>query len=249
MKIYSSELDFGKEIAAAEAGDTKAMVRVAFAILNGRLSETIHPDEAALAIRYYETAAAHGDKSAIMDLAACYMDGRGVRRDVQTSMQLYAQGFDPTSGSSCFCLGCVHRYDYPEGGGEIPTRSAGRIAKAIDYFTQGAALENADCMYELGNMALHGIGMEKDDKKALIWFQCALDALDEEILSGRGLHIYYALALCYYHGYGTAVDHETAEEYISYFMQEKRRRHKYGEPIASWLLNDGETLAAKLGNT
>ena len=45
MKIYSASVNYLDEIQKAEAGDVKAMIRVAFAILHGNKPEKLQPEE------------------------------------------------------------------------------------------------------------------------------------------------------------------------------------------------------------
>lgn len=240
MKINSAALNYYDEIQKAEAGDVRAMVRVAFAILHGNKSEKLQPEEAELAIRYYKRAAELGDKSAMLDLAACYMDGRGVKRDVEESLRWYERGWDPDSPSACFCLGCINRYDYPEGGGEIPSEDPERIVKALKCFSRGAELMSSDCLYELGELYLFGKSVTKDPQKAFALFMKAYEEYDDDILSDRVLRIYLRVAECWHYGIGTEADLHEAFDYIQMFRDERRRRVRAGEPEEDYIIDRAE---------
>ena len=240
MKIYSASLNYLDEIHKAEAGDVKAMIRVAFAILHGNKTEKLQPEEAELAIRYYKRAAELGDKSAMLDLGGCYMNGRGVERDVEESLRWYERGWDPDSPGACFCLGCLNRYDYMNGGEEVPVSDTERIAKAVGYFQRGAELLNSDCLYEMGELYLSGIGVPEDKKKAFELFMDAFEEHDDDILSDRALRIYLRLAECWHHGIGTEVDLYEAFDYIQMFREENRRRIPAGEIEADCVLEEAE---------
>ena len=241
MKIYSAGLDYYHEIEKAESGDTDAMIRVAFAILHGDKSEKLEPEEAERAIRYYKTAAEHGDKSAMLDLAACYMNGRGVPRNVQESLKWYERGWDPDNPGACFCLGCINRYDYLEDLSEVPTADEERIRKALGYFERGSELADSDCLYELGELYLKGKRVQKDERKAFALFVQAEDESDLEILSSRILRVYLRLAECWHYGIGTKKNIEIAYDYICLFREERRRREEAGEPEEDHIIERAET--------
>lgn len=240
MKIYSASLNYADEIKKAEAGDIASMVRVAFAILHGNKSEVLQPEEAERAIRYYKKAAELGDKSAMLDLGACYMNGRGVKRDVEESIRWYERGWDPEDPNSCFCLGCINRYDYLDDLSEVPTADNERISKAIKYFRRGTALLDSNCMYELGELYFSGTGVPKNKKKAFSLFESAYEEHDDEILSDRYLRILLRLAECWHHGFGTEADIEEAYDFICLFREEWRRRQKYGEEEETYIIERSE---------
>ena len=240
MKVYSTSLNYHEEIQKAEAGDVSAMVRVAFAILHGNTSETLQPEEAELAIGYYKRAAELGDKSAMLDLGACYMDGRGVKRDVEESLRWYERGWDPNDPNACFCLGCINRYDYPAGGGEILSEDPERISKALQYFKRGAELMGVDCLYELGELCLSGKSVKKYPQMAFALFMKAFEEHDDDIISDRGLRVYLRLAECWHYGIGTKADLQEALDYIQLFREEQRRRMQAGELEEDYIIERAE---------
>ncbi len=248
MKIYTASLNYLDEIKKAEAGDVEAMIRVAFAILHGNKTEKLQPEEAERGIRYYKKAAALGDRSAMLDLGACYMDGRGVEKDVQEAIRWYEKGWDPDDPDACFCLGCVNRYDYLNGGEEVPSSETERITKAVQYFKRGAELLNSDCLYELGELYFSGIGVPDDKKKAFELFMEAFEERDTDVLSDRGLRIYLRLAECRHYGIGTEVDLGDALNYIRMFREEARRRVPAGEIEADCVIEEAEKEWIALNN-
>lgn len=240
MKIYSASLNYFDEIQKAEAGDVKAMIRVAFAILHGNKTEKLQPEEAELAIRYYKRAAELGDKSAMLDLGGCYMSGRGVERDAKEAARWYELGWDPDDPAACYCLGWLNRYDYLNDGEEVPTSDAERITKAVQYFKRGAELLNPDCLYELGELYLSGTGVPEEGEKAFCLFMKAYEERDEDVLSDSALRIYLRLAECLHHGIGTEVDLEEALHFIQLFRKENRRRVSIGETEAEYVIEKAE---------
>ena len=228
MKIFADELDLYEEIKKADAGDGEAMIKVAFRILFAHPNEEVDLYWAERAIEYYEKAAALGYKSAMIDLGAIYMDGEYVEKDIEKSLEWYRKGYDPESGKSCFCLGCVARYDYPEDGEEVPTADINRIKEAISYFERGAALNHADCLYELGELYLSGTVVEQDCNKAFEYFSRANDEIDPELVSGRAARIKWRLGCCCKYGWGTDKDKESAVEYLEDALWEWNFREDWG---------------------
>lgn len=240
MKIYSAQLDYLEEIQKAESGDAEAMVRVAFAILHGNKTDNLEPEEAERAIRYYKTAAEMGNKSAMMDLGACYMDGRGVERNVEEAIKWYERGWDLDDPGACFCLGCISRYDYLVDGTEVPTADPDRIEKAMSYFRRGAELDDCGCLYELGELYLSGTVCEADPEKAFQLFESSVEEHDLDVLSDRVLRAYLRLAECWHYGIGTGVNLEEAMNNITFFRSEYRRRRRFGETEEDTVLKRAE---------
>lgn len=228
MKYYTSEVDLEKTILKAELGDVDAMVKAAFTIIFSNPSEEPDPSETSRAIRYYKMAAEAGNKSAMLDLAACYMDGRGVERNVEEAFKWYNKGFDENNPSSCFCLGCVHRYDYTENNQEIQTKDLERLKSAFRYFNIGAELCDSDCLYEIGDMYFGGIGVEQDFDKAFKCFQASYEYRDKDVISDRCLRNVLRLITCHRCGYGTEVDSNAALIYLEIFDEEWSKREEYG---------------------
>lgn len=240
MKIYCSEMNYPVERRKAKLGDRDAMVRVAFYILNGNLKEQFSKREVKRAIRYYMKAAKRGDKSAMLDLAACYMEGKGVERNHREAVKWYNRGYEPNNPSSCYCLGWLNLYDYLEDKSEIVTTDPVRVRRALYYFQKGADLESSDCLYELGVIFLSGKGVEKDSRKAFRFFRKAEQLSDPEILNDRLLHIYLRLAECCHYGIGTSINLDKAFYWICLFRDEFHRRSRYREEESFQIIEEGE---------
>jgi hypothetical protein len=228
MVIFPSEMNLYEEIKKADAGDGEAMMRVGFYILFAHPHEPLEQEMADRAIEYYEKAAALGYKTAMQDLGAAYMDGVGVERDLQKSLEWYRKGWDPQDGASCMCMGSVSRYDYLTDGEEVPTTDPERIADAVYYFKLGADLNDSDCLFELGELYLTGIGVEKSVEKAFELFSKAEEYAEPDLVNDRSPLLYWRLGMCYRYGWGTVSDKDMALEYLEFAIHEWSCREKLG---------------------
>jgi TPR repeat protein len=228
MIVYPDELDLEEELRKADAGDGEAMMRAAFCILFTHPNEPLDQAQADRAIAYYKKAAELGYKTAMLDLGAAYVDGRGVERDIAKAMEWYKKGWDPEDAASCMCMGSMNRYDYLQDGTEVPTTDPARIADALYYFQLGAKLNDSDCLYELGEMYLAGTGVEKSEQKAFALFSEAADFAESELLNDRSAMLYWRLGLCYRYGWGTEKDPYMALSCLAVAEREWKRREEVG---------------------
>lgn len=75
--------------------------------------------------------------------------------------------------------------------------------KAMEYYLMAAGNGSTGAMNNIGNLYLHGKGVEKDYDKAFAWYQKATE------LSGNAA-AECSLGMCYQYGYGTKIDYEKA---------------------------------------
>jgi TPR repeat protein len=99
----------------------------------------------------------------------------------------------------------------------IAAYQANNMPLAYKEFRAAAEEGHADSQFNVGLMFEQGIGVNKDEKEAIVWYRKA--AVQENELAQ------YNLAVLYENGRGTAVDFEQANEWY-------RKASAQGDPLA-----------------
>jgi uncharacterized protein len=162
---------FQKDLAAANAGDVKAQIKVAKFYYHG-------PNRArnyAEAARWFKAASQQGSQESSAWLGSMMMYGRGVPRDYDQGIALITQA--------------ANAHD-PVGlrfAGELVQRVGRDNVQAASLFQQAADLGDANAMTWLGRMYLMGRGVPKDRNKAISLFNQGAAKGDEwaELALGR----------------------------------------------------------------
>ena len=124
------------------------------------------------AASWFEEAAGQGNKFAMYSLAGLYLRGQGVEKDEVKARKLYQKSTAKGVPYAAYELAKMCRDDI---GGEADS------TVAEDYFSQSffgfrsMEKESHDdkLQYRLGWMLLHGVGTEKDETAARMWFEKA----------------------------------------------------------------------------
>jgi tetratricopeptide (TPR) repeat protein len=106
-----------------------------------------------LALEMYQRASAMGNRSAMSNLGALYLEGLGVEKDLLQARAWVEKAVDLGETSAMVILGEMHRQ-----GNGVPTD----YAKARDLFETAASQGNCEAMNNLGVMYENGNGITKD---------------------------------------------------------------------------------------
>lgn len=143
------------------------------------------------AISLYSYALEKDDKNAtaLDRLGHCYMHGTGVEKDEKKGLDYYERAAN--EGSVCSMLSLAHYYrDHgildkavewfmKLGDGEAHfelgsiSYDQGNKTKAVEYWTQGAVLNDPICMCNLAQSYEEGDGLQKDPALARYWYEKA----------------------------------------------------------------------------
>lgn len=167
-------------------------------------------------------AAEAGQKEARLQLAACYRAGRGTAADTARAETLYTELAEEGNNEAMVALGKMLNGDAALGwkikaarAGHVPSmvEAADLCLARADYaaaqpLLQEAARRNdAAACAKLGLLALHGLGMDKDETLGFRCLQQAAQAGDPEAQ--------YNLGVCLEEGKGTQPNLKTAREWYT----------------------------------
>lgn len=146
---------------AAAAGSTAAMYGLGCSYARG-LGTVVNLRKA---VGWYKRAAAGGYPDAMFRLGLLYEGGRGVKSDFGKAARWYAM--DVESSGSFRALGRIALLWHDK-------RSAAAARKgALGWLRKKATSGNANAMYGMGWLCLHGVLLHADDSRALAWYQKA----------------------------------------------------------------------------
>lgn len=200
--------------------------------------------EAAFAL--YKKAADEGDPIAINALGVCYIQGKGIEKDVAKSIELYQKAAELNSLSALFNLARLYM------NGQHVERDE---KKAVYFYSKAAEQGYQKAQFGLAECCKNGIGMEKDIKKALYWYEKAAEqgnvqaqketaniytgAFDETLKNvKRKAYWYekaaeqgdafsqYAIGDCYLRGEGVKKSLDRAKEWV---ILSARQNNEYGK--------------------
>ena len=163
----------------------------------------------AKAVKWYILSSDRGDCSSQKKLADCYYLGQGTERNVALAAKRYEQAAEQGDYDSqkalirCFTIG---------GAGLSPDRTKALYysqryginieANTSDGLLKSALSGDSEAQFKLGNMYLRGIGIERDNEKALYWLKTAA--------SQGNTDAQFNVACCYLSGIGVPQDKTSA---------------------------------------
>ena len=133
--------------------------------------------------------------AACHNMAWLYINGLGVKQNVEMSLALYEKAANLGFIGSQYNLGML----YYEGKHVVRDEK-----KAVMWLTKAAENGCAVAQNNLGNCYLQGLGVSTDYSQAAVWFQKAME-------QGH-LSAYYNMGLCYETGAGVVKDYVKAVE-------------------------------------
>jgi uncharacterized protein len=124
-------------------------------------------DDYALAVSWFEKAAAQGEANALFNLGVCHERGLGVKVDMKKALDYYRQAAD--LGLEKAQLNCALTLQEMRGN-----------AEAVKYFTMAANQGNVVCQRELGQMLIKGSNIDQDVEQGLHYLRKAASSGDAQ---------------------------------------------------------------------
>jgi len=154
-----------KNMALADAGDTRAQARLALAYLRGQGSAA----DANAALLWCMSAAQAGNPVAQYLLGALYQQGDHVTADPARAVAWFSRAADKGNLKAMHNLAIA----YAQGNGTTKDE-----AKAAEWFTRAAERGYVDSAFDLAVLYERGEGVRQDLKQALKWYGIAAFAGD-----------------------------------------------------------------------
>ena len=164
---------------AAEKGYAKAMNNLAYLHFIGSVNGKKEYEEA---VRWFRQAAEQGNAGALNNLAIAYESGKGVERDEDMALQMYAEAAALGHVSAQSSLGYLY----------LKQR---RFDVALDWLRKAADGADREAYYHLAQMYHHGLHVQRDDQHAYQLYNKAADAghpyalleVGHALFTGRGV--------------------------------------------------------------
>jgi TPR repeat protein/serine/threonine protein kinase len=182
-------------LAAADQGQTEAMVKAGKMLASGRGASA--PDMPA-AVTWFTQASDNGDVEGMFALGECYLFGKGVEKDPRKAIDLLTAAAGLNNVRALDLLGNVYRKG-------VPGLLEPNYAESFRLFSRAAELGFLDAQGNLGVLYINGQGAAKDEKKAASLF------LDGAEKGNPSCMFYYAM--CLEGGVGVAKDADAAQEW------------------------------------
>ena len=214
----------------AQKGDTKAMVRLAQCYENGAGVQM----DSAVALSWYQKAAALGSGDAWIHISSYYLKGRGVEKDTARSLAIRKEWADKGLPLALSALASSYKNGYG-----VPVDTA----RVLALYQQAAKKGDGNALVFMGDMYCFGrYGAKKDEAKGLDYWKKAFKAGDyfaasrlfdyyaekQDYVSGRayleeGLRwnepgCIFSKAEMYYKGLGVPVDERKAQQIMSDYI-------------------------------
>ncbi len=167
-----------ENLVKAEAGDATAQgeLAVGFMKLGGSLDQAGEGKDYEESVMWAEKAAQQGNGKGFCTLALAYQHGRGVKTDIKKAIEYYKKGADAGDALSQFNLGCEYMT------GMNLKKDAKRGFELIKSAAeQGYGL----AMKELGRCYQFATGTTGNMKKAVEWYEKALEVIDDPELEQK----------------------------------------------------------------
>jgi len=147
-------------IAAAESGNAKAQLSLAYMYETGEQVEMDH----AAAVGWYQRAAENGEVQAMISLGVMYEHSTGIVQDLAESARWFRKAANLGDADSQQTLG----YMYENGNGVVKD-----AAEAARWYEKAARQGRLAAQNNLGRLYQLGIGVEKNLDKAIFWYEQA----------------------------------------------------------------------------
>jgi len=129
------------------------------------------PKNSSVAAALYERAANSGSPEVVRALATMYRRGDRVRKSVPKAVELFTKLANSGDAKAMFSLGEIYSKD-----GSSPQGShRDDEATALEWYSKGADLKNADCIVALGSLYADGDESVRSGKKAVELFKLGMD--------------------------------------------------------------------------
>ena len=186
---------------------------------------------AAKMVKYYETCYEAGNLTAALNLGAMYYGGEFIPRDFKKAFEYYTIATESDEISTkirAFCnLGYCYYY-----GRDIPVDDE----KAFNCYMHGAILNDANCLYKIGDMYRYGRFVKKDENLAYEFYKKARQNVCPDDVNYIYADICQRIGECKLYGIGTEKDVLTAFENLSKAEIYTYKKIHRKDPFAASLL-------------
>lgn len=148
--------------------------------------------------KWFERAAELGHRLATFTLSELYMNGIGVRRDMDKARLLLEKMANSRDAFAMTALGMSYEVDDDD-------EKNNCYVKAREWYKKAAKLDEPLAMEKLGDLYFHGNGVEADFSEAKKWYVKAAER-DNDVAM-------YKLGLMYEQGGGVERDYEEAKKW------------------------------------
>ena len=148
---------------SAKYGHVKGMYNLGLCY---KLGKGTAKDEYKAFDAFYE-AAEYGDSMAYFQVGKAYENGAGVAKDLNMAVRWHKKAANAKETCAMCALGDIYYYDKQ---GELRMdmeNGADRLQTAFAWYSKGAGLGDANCLYNLGQCYDKGIGCKRDVYKAM----------------------------------------------------------------------------------
>ncbi|RIB02875.1 hypothetical protein C2G38_2226618 [Gigaspora rosea] len=203
---------------SAEMGDSDAMNKLGYFYEKGI---GVEKDEYKAFI-YYQKSADMGSIDGTNNVGYCYANGIGVEKNEHKAFMFYQRSAEMGNASGIFALGDCYKdgigiekdehkaFIYIQKSTEMG-HDKGLNKLGIHLLSE---MGHTSGIYNVGNCYLYGIGIEKDEHKAFIYFQKSAEMGNNDAMSQLGY--------CYRNGIGTKIDIQKANYW---FQMERNNSH------------------------
>lgn len=148
------------------------------------------------AVHWYKLAAQQGNATAQFNLGLCYEDGVGITKNQKEAIKCYKLAADQNHAAAQYKVGSYYLID-------VDKTSLGEV-QAFYWLNKSAELGHPGAQYNLGVCYDKGIGVEKDSKTAISYFELSAAQNDSAAL--------FYLGYCYYKGRGVEKNYNKASQ-------------------------------------
>lgn len=175
--------------AAANEGDTEAMLEYGMRLLQSN-SDSTNVKEA---FDWFQKAADAGDAQAWYAFGVVYLNNMGVEYNLDKALEYLQKGADAGDSDCQTSLGMIY-----QAGEKIPGGKKADGAKAAKYYQMAAEQDHTEAIWHLAGMLARGIGVDQNEKEAVVWLNRGADLGSGDCIWGLGR--------CYLNGNGVEVD-------------------------------------------
>jgi uncharacterized protein len=142
-------------------GDSDAQVEVGDYFLEGLLNvqnEIIVQKDESEAFKWYSKAAQKQSENGISNLAYCFSEGLGCKKNIAKSIKLYEKAILIGSSTAASNLGTIYR-------------DKGEYEIAFEFYVKATKLDGSLFSFKVGLCYFYGIGVKIDKKQAIKHFK------------------------------------------------------------------------------
>jgi len=176
-KKYDESTPLEELKAAADGGDTEAMLEYGMRLMQGQGVEANTTE----GLAWLQKAADAGDTQAWYALGVVYANQIGVELDFPKAIDYFRKGAEAGDADCQISMGMVY-----EAGDKIPSGVEFDGAEAAKWYQMAAEQDHTEAMWHLAKILGRGIGVEQNDEEALVWFRRGAELGNADCMWGLG---------------------------------------------------------------